>query len=73
MNRLTKVRLGGETDASGQVTLYKYDKRGLVTEEINALGDGKIYTYDAAGNLLTQTDEDGLLKGTRFIMTVILF
>ncbi|MDR0999588.1 MAG: hypothetical protein LBL96_02100 [Clostridiales bacterium] len=61
MNRLTSVDMGGDSSAddSQRITLYQYDKRGLVTKEINALGDGKLYTYDSAGNLLTQVDEDG--------------
>ena len=68
MNRLVKMTLyaGEETGADGetvltgeQVTLYTYDHRGLVTTEINALGDGKYYVYDELGNLISTTDEDG--------------
>jgi RHS repeat-associated protein len=58
LNRLTKATINGKAD---RVTLYEYDGRGLVTRTVNALGDGKAYTYDANGNLLSETDEDGFV------------
>lgn len=42
-----------------QETLYTYDHRGLVTTEVNAKGDGKVFVYDGNGNLISKTDEDG--------------
>lgn len=36
-----------------------YDHRGLVTTEVNAKGDGKVFVYDGNGNLISKTDEDG--------------
>lgn len=68
MNRLVKITLyageqtgedGGIIQTGEQTTLYTYDHRGLVTTRINAAGDGKYYVYDEAGNLISETDEDG--------------
>jgi RHS repeat-associated protein len=53
MNRLTKV-IG-----SDEITVYKYDGRGLVTNIIKNSDKEKIYAYDGAGNLRNITDEDG--------------
>jgi len=57
MNRLTKVRL--HRGSEELVTIYRYDRRGLVTEEINAARHGTIYVYDGNGNLIRKTDADG--------------
>jgi RHS repeat-associated protein len=63
MNRLVQVTLN-RLDArhsvnENQVTIYQYDKRGLVTKEINAANDQTIYVYDGNGNLIQKTDADG--------------
>jgi YD repeat-containing protein len=63
MNRLIKVSLY-RIDAlhnvnEEQITLYEYDKRGLVTKEISAAEDETIYLYDGNGNLVQKTDADG--------------
>jgi YD repeat-containing protein len=42
-----------------QITLYQYDKRGLVTKEINAANNQTVYIYDDNGNLIQKTDADG--------------
>ena len=59
MNRLIKTTLYGMDDPDGQITIYEYDGRGLVTKVINALGDKKLNIYDENGNLISITDEDG--------------
>jgi RHS repeat-associated protein len=42
-----------------EIALYEFDGRGLVTREVNALGDVTTYTYDGNGNLKSKTDADG--------------
>jgi len=63
MNRLTKVTLYRKDSLhnvnEAQVTLYQYDKRGLVTKEVNAAGSETVYIYDGNGNLVQKTDADG--------------
>ena len=63
MNRLIKVKLHRQYIPHNvneeQITLYQYDKRGLVTKEINAAEDETIYVYDGNGNLIQKTDSDG--------------
>jgi RHS repeat-associated protein len=63
MDRLVKTTLYRIDDRhsvnEAQITLYKYDKRGLVTMEINAMEDSTIYVYDGNGNLVQKTDADG--------------
>jgi len=64
MNQLTKVTLHKIDPRQSvadqeQATLYHYDKRGLVTMEINAAADETIYVYDGDGNLIQKTDADG--------------
>jgi RHS repeat-associated protein len=64
MNRLVKVKQYRSDAQDGvfgeeQITLYGYDKRGLVTKEVNALGYETSYQYDANGNLVAKTDADG--------------
>ncbi|WP_261591528.1 putative Ig domain-containing protein, partial [Pseudoalteromonas holothuriae] len=39
---------------------YEYNSAGQVTEIRNGLGQAKTFTYDAQGNLTTQTDADGV-------------
>ncbi len=57
-----------ETDAAGNVTRSEYDKNGNETAlKYNLVIDGKATelvtrkTYDDNGNMLTQTDENGLI------------
>jgi RHS repeat-associated protein len=38
-------------------TKYKYDSEGNLTEEIDALGMVRTWTYDSHGNVLTETDK----------------
>ena len=63
MNRLIKVTLyridSRHKVNEAQVTLYQYDKRGLVTQEINAEKDGTVFIYDGNGNLIQKSDPDG--------------
>ncbi|MDR2712330.1 MAG: dockerin type I domain-containing protein, partial [Clostridiales bacterium] len=64
MNRLVKVTLNKIDPRNGvanvdQFTFYQYDKRGLVTKEINAAENETIYVYDGNGNLIQKTDADG--------------
>ena len=63
MNRLKKVTLHRKDSLhnvnEAQVTVYQYDKRGLVTKEINAAGGETVYVYDGNGNLVTRADADG--------------
>jgi RHS repeat-associated protein len=64
MNRLVKVTLNKIDPRNGvgnvdQFTFYQYDKRGLVTKEINAAENETIYIYDGNGNLVQKTDADG--------------
>ena len=63
MNRIVKVTLNRIDSRhnvnEAQITLYQYDKRGLVTREINAANDSMIYIYDGNGNLVQKTDADG--------------
>ena len=63
MNRLKKVTLYRKDTMhsvnEAQVTVYQYDKRGLVTKEINAAGNETLYVYDGNGNLAAKTDADG--------------
>ena len=65
MNRLGKVRLYRADGFHGvneeQVTLYQYDKRGLVTKEVNAAGYETVYVYDGSGNMIQKTDADGYI------------
>ena len=62
MNRLTKVALyridALHNENEAQITLYQYDKRGLVTLEINAASDETVYVYDGNGNLIQKADAD---------------
>ena len=62
-NRLESVKLHRVDARHGvdefQVTLYEYSKNGLVTKQINAVGNEKIHVYDGNGNLVQTTDEDG--------------
>jgi YD repeat-containing protein len=39
-----------------EITLYEFDGRGLVTREVNALGDITTYTYDGNANLKSIID-----------------
>ena len=42
------------------ITMYSYDKCGLMTREINAAGAIEwLYTYDASGNILTEYRDGG--------------
>ena len=63
MNRLVRVELYRIDTLHNvdeqQVTLYRYDHRGLVTREINRAGNETIYVYDGNGNLVQKTDADG--------------
>lgn len=63
MNRMVSIKLHRVDDVHDvdeyQETLYTYDYRGLVTTEVNAKGDGKVFVYDGNGNLTSKTDEDG--------------
>ena len=63
MDRLVKAtfyRIDGRHNVNeAQATLYSYDKRGLVTKEVNAAGDGALYVYDGNGNMVQETDADG--------------
>ena len=63
MNRLVKVTLNRKNTRQNvnenQITLYQYDKRGLMTKTINAASGSVIYVYDQNGNLTQTTDEDG--------------
>jgi RHS repeat-associated protein len=60
LNRLNQVNISG---SSPQVTVYRYDHRGLVTETIagygSALAASEQRSYDEKGNLLTVIDADG--------------
>ena len=63
MNRLSKMTLH-RVDTQDkvdeyQVTLYTYNKNGLVTKVINAAENAKLMVYDQNGNLIQQADEDG--------------
>lgn len=42
----------------GLITKYLYDKRGLLTKEINPLNLVKTYAYDGNSNLIAITDEE---------------
>ncbi|MCL1810244.1 MAG: hypothetical protein FWG42_10845, partial [Clostridiales bacterium] len=63
MNRLVSVKLNRKYAAGGvneiQTTIYKHDKNGLVTKQVNAALGEKTYVYDGNGNLIQTTDEDG--------------
>lgn len=63
MDRLVKVTLWRDDTKHSvheqQVTLYSYDKRGLVTKTVNAVGNANLCVYDENGNLIQTTDEDG--------------
>ena len=63
MDNLVSIKLHRVDDVHDvdeyQETLYTYDHRGLVTTEVNAKGDGKVFVYDGNGNLISKTDEDG--------------
>ena len=43
------------------VTRFAYDKRGLLTEEINSANKVTLYSYDKSGNLVSQTDREGFV------------
>ena len=63
MNRLIKVTLNkidprNNVENEFQITHYQYDKRGLVTKEINAAEDETIYEYDGNGNLVIKIEPD---------------
>jgi len=61
--KLTKATLNRidtqDNIAEQQVTLYQYDGNNLVTKIINAAGKEKLFVYDANGNLIQKTDENG--------------
>jgi len=63
MNRLAKVKLWRDDTKHNlheqQITLYQYDKRGLVTREINAANNQTIYVYDGMSNMVQKTDASG--------------
>ena len=68
MNRLTEVHqrnscvIGNDVDemiAQDLITAYKYNRRGLLTQEINAKSQITYYEYDATGNLIKKEDRDG--------------
>ncbi|MCL1809783.1 MAG: hypothetical protein FWG42_08510 [Clostridiales bacterium] len=65
MNRLVSAELWRKYAPGGvdeqQVTLYQYDKNGLLTKQVNAAGNSKIHVYDQNGNLMQTTDEDGFV------------
>ena len=65
MNRLKEVKLNRKDPRDNtnewQVTLYQYNKNGLLTKQINAAGGNKVNVYDANGNLKQTTDEDGYI------------
>ena len=42
-----------------EVTLYEFDGRGLVTKQVDALGNITTFTYDGNGNQVSKTDPDG--------------
>ena len=67
MDRLVKVTLYRKDSLhsvnEAQVTLYSYDKRGLVTREINAAGGETVYVYDGNGNMVQKIDADGYVTG----------
>lgn len=61
VNVVTKTEglCGGCGGGDGETNEYFYDAQKNVTKKINALGHEIIYTYDANGNMLTQTDPTG--------------
>jgi hypothetical protein len=66
-NHLTKVCLNGSGVSCGQVRLFNFDRRGLLTSEQHPEkglnGNGSIaYTYDARGNVVRK--QEGPLYGT---------
>ncbi|MCL1790512.1 MAG: DUF6531 domain-containing protein, partial [Peptococcaceae bacterium] len=63
MNRLTQVTLHRVDETNNinedQITLYKYDKRGLLTQTLDAQENETNYAYDNNGNLTKTIDADG--------------
>ena len=57
----TKLHRVDEQDKvdSWEITAYEFDGRGLVTKQIDALGNVTTYKYDGNGNLSSKTDADG--------------
>ena len=65
LTRMEQYRLLDETYADLkqielQVTSWKRNRRGDITEIHTPLGEVSKYCYDAMGNVTTKTDEDGL-------------
>jgi RHS repeat-associated protein len=64
-------------DARGAATLYRLNPAGLVTEEVNALGMRRSFTYDDNNGLICTTGWQGRPKTTTFynaerrVLTVI--
>ena len=49
------------TNPDGQVTGYTYNSAGLVASETLADGSKLIFTYDAAGNMITASGATGVI------------
>ncbi len=48
------------------ITSFKYDRRGLMTEEKNPAGLITVYAYDENGNLVSKVDREGFVSTFRY-------
>ncbi|MCL1917958.1 MAG: hypothetical protein FWG14_06535 [Peptococcaceae bacterium] len=70
MNQLTKIilnRIDPQANINEtQITLYKYDKRGLRIQTIDPQNNTITNTYDEAGNLIQTIDADNFTTQTTY-------
>ena len=70
MNQLTRLETHRVDAQAGvderQITLYTYDRRGLLTTTVDAQRNVTTNTYDAFGNLTETVDADGFTTTTSF-------
>jgi RHS repeat-associated protein len=57
--RTTKTLTAAHRTVSAQSPTYRYDATGLLVQSLHSLGQGEAFSYDANGNLETQTDFAG--------------